>query len=97
MSALHALHAEIAAFEDKLRGEAHHLGDRAHHLADEFRSLVAKLTGEAEADAADVVHTAETQGVVPAEHEAVTDAGTLAEHAIADAQAAVEGGSKPGA
>ena len=90
MSALSALHAEVAAFEDKLRADA-------HHLADEFRSLVAKLTGEAEADAADVVHTAETQGVIPAEHEAVTDAGTLAEHAVADAQAAVEGGSKPGA
>jgi hypothetical protein len=49
-----------------------------------------KLADEAKADAADVVHTAETQGVVPAEHEAEGDVVTLtrdAVHDVADALA----------
>ena len=54
-----------------------------------------KLEAEAEQDAADVVKTAETQGVQPAIAEAEHDGVTLAEDAGHDVAAAVEGSNKP--
>lgn len=94
MSGFSTVATELGDWISKLRQE---IPAEFHHLLDEGHSIAAKLRGEAETDAADVVHTAETQGLNPAEHEAVTDAGTLAIHAAEDAAAAVEGGSKPSA
>jgi len=54
-----------------------------------------KLEAEAESDAADVVHTAETQGVVQAEHEAEGDAVTLTRDAVHDVATALAGSAKP--
>lgn len=53
-----------------------------------------KLEAEAEQDAADVAHTAETQGIAPAEREAVADGTALIVDAGHDVAAAVEGPAK---
>lgn len=66
--------------------------------ADEVKAAVEKeapaLAHDAEADAADVVHTAETEGVAPAAAEAAKDAETLGEEAVHDAEAALAPASK---
>lgn len=54
-----------------------------------------KLATEAGQDAAAVVHTAETEGVQPAEVEAGADAVKLAQDAVHDVSAALEDGNKP--
>lgn len=74
---------------DALVAEEHRLGARLKALLAELEGDVPELEAEAKADVADVVHTAETQGVVPAEREAVADAARLGAHAVADVEQAV--------
>lgn len=87
----------IAAVETKLHDLWAKLEAEGHHLADEAKTILADLKGdepvlehEAEADVADVVHTAATEGVIPAEQEAVKDGGELVVEAGHDVAAAVE-------
>jgi hypothetical protein len=94
----------MSAILDELHALITHLEDEEHALAGRFRAAwdalkadEPKLLGEAEADAADVVHTAATEGVVPAEQKAVADGEALIEDTGHDIAAAVEGSGKPGA
>jgi len=57
-----------------LDGEGHHLAAEAKAVLDELRGDVPALEAEAKADAADVVHTAETQGLAQAEQQAAVTA-----------------------
>jgi hypothetical protein len=77
-----------------LKADGHHLAERAKEILDELRGDAPKLEAEAAADAADVAHTAETQGVQPAIAEAEHDGVTLAEDTGHDVAAAVEGPAK---
>jgi len=77
---------------DELRtilGKAESAGDT---VAGDVKALYRKLVGnvpaleaEVKADAEQVVKTAETQGVVPAEHEAEADAVKIGAHVARDA------------
>ena len=87
----------IATVETKLHDLWAKLEAEGHHLAEEAKTILAELKGdepvlaaEAEKDAADVVHTAATEGVIPAEQEAVKDAGELVAEAGHDVATAVE-------
>lgn len=87
----------IATVETKLHDLWAKLEAEGHHLADEAKTILADLKGdepvlaaEAEKDAADVVHTAATEGVIPAEHKAVEDAGELVVEAGHDVATAVQ-------
>lgn len=88
--------------------ELHHLitalEDEGHHLADQFRTAfntlrgdVPQLEADAKTDAEQVVATAETQGLIPAEHEAVEDTAALAAEAEHDVATAVETPAAPNA
>lgn len=89
---------QLEAWAKELLGHAdekvHAIGQDLARVAGELRGDAPKLEAEAVQDAADVVHTAETQGVAPAETQAAADAVTLAEHAGHDVAAAVEGSHK---
>lgn len=87
----------IAAVETKLHDLWAKLEAEGHHLADEAKTILADLKGdepvlehEAEADVADVVHTAATEGLVPAEQEAVKDGAELVVEAGHDVVTAVQ-------
>lgn len=91
-----AMKAAYEAALDKARAlwaaldaEGHHLAGQAKNVYEELRGDAPVLEHEAEADAAHVVATAETQGLVPAEHEAVTDAEHLGAEAASDVESAV--------
>jgi hypothetical protein len=73
-----------------------HADSTVHTVAEDVVAAVRELRGDAPAleheavvDAADVVKTAETQGVKPAEAEAVADTGKLAAEVGHDVEAAV--------
>lgn len=78
MSALSNLATEISDFE-------HRLGTDASHLVDEFKALIGKLTGQAEADAADIAHQAQ-----PVIATAEGDAQTLAGEAVSGVEGIVD-------
>lgn len=87
----------IATVEAKLHDLWAKLEAEGHHLAAEAKTILADLKGdepvlehEAEADVADVVHTAATEGVIPAEQEAVKDGGELVVEAGRDVVTAVQ-------
>lgn len=87
----------IAAVETKLHDLWAKLEAEGHHLADEAKTILAELKGdepvlaaEAEKDAADVVKTAATEGVIPAEQKAVKDGGELVVEAGHDVATAVQ-------
>jgi len=96
MSIIASLEADLHAVWAKLEAEGHHVADEVKAILDRLRADAPKVVGEAEADAADVVHTAATEGVVPAEREAVADGETLLADAGHDIAAAVEGSGKSG-
>lgn len=94
----------MSAILDELHALITHLEEEEHALAGRFRAAwdalkadEPKLLGEAEADAADVVHTAAAEGVVAAEKKALADGETLIADAGHDIAAAAEGSGKPGA
>ena len=66
-------------------------GERIDAAKAEIAKAAPVLEHEAEADVADVVHTAATEGVIPAEQEAVKDGGELAGEVAADVTTAVQG------
>lgn len=84
-AALGKLHDLWAALE----AEGHHLAGDAKSVLDELKGDAPKLEAEAAADAADVVHTAETQGLTPAAEEAAADAEQLGADAVHDVEAAL--------
>lgn len=84
---------ELGNWLSKLREE---IPVEFHHLVDEGHSIVAKLLGEAEADAENVAHDAEV-AAGPILAEAESDAGRLAHDAVAEAEAGFGGGDKPSA
>ena len=90
MSAMKAVLDELHA----LWAKAEAAGDT---VAEDVKALYHRLAGdlpqlehEAETDAADVVKTAATEGVLPAEQEAVKDGGELAGEVAADVATAVQ-------
>lgn len=94
--------AEYEAAKEHLLAALAHLKEIGHdavaHVEGALHALegdAPKLEAEAAGDAADVVHTAETQGVVPAEREAAKDGAALIADAGHDVAAAVEGSAKP--
>lgn len=105
MSAIKAkFEAEVEAAVEHLRAAVAKLGAISHSAVARVEEIVHELEGdapkleaEAAADAADVAHTAETQGVQPAITETEHDGVTLAEDAGHDVVAAVEGSNKPAA
>ena len=91
-----AMKAAYEAALDKARAlwaaldaEGHHLAGQAKAAYEELRGDAPALEHEAEQDAAHVVTTAETQGVVPAEHEAAAAAEHLGAEAAHDVETAV--------
>lgn len=96
MSLIQSVEAQLHDLWAALEAEGHHLAAKAKAVLDQLKSDAPKLEAEAEVDAADVVKTAATEGVVPAEQEAVKDAGALAADAAHDVAAAVEGSAKTG-
>lgn len=94
MSVIQSIEAELHAIWEKLAAEGHKVADEIKAVIDQLKGDAPKLEAEAEADAADVAKTAATEGVVPAEREAVKDADTLAADAVHDVAAAVEGSAK---
>lgn len=90
MSAMKAVLDELHA----LWAKAEAAGDT---VAEDVKALYHRLAGDlpqlehdAEADAADVVHTVATEGVIPAEQEAARDAGELAGEVATDVTTAVQ-------
>ncbi len=89
-----AITDEFHALISELENEGHALADRFRAAWDALKSAEPKLLDEAEQDAADVVHTAETQGVSAAITEAERAVKHLAGDAVSDVKAAVEGSAK---
>jgi len=81
--------------DSDVKAAAHTAVEKIDAVKGELEADAPKLEAEAETDAADVVHTAETQGVVPAGQEAVKEGETLIVDAGHDVAAAVEGSAKP--
>jgi hypothetical protein len=99
MSAIKAVLADaidhLKAAGEKLRELGHDGVARVEEILHELEGDAPKLADEAKTDAEQVVATAETQGLAPAEHEAAADGVQLAEDAGHDVVAAVEGSDKP--
>lgn len=89
MSAMSTLKAEVDDFEAKL-----HAG--ASHLVDEFKSLVAKLIGEGEADVTALAGDAET-AVAPVVETAKAEGGQLVKDAVVGAEAIASDPAAPSA
>ncbi|HWU23660.1 MAG TPA: hypothetical protein VN088_19130 [Nocardioides sp.] len=89
---------KLEAWAKDLIGHAdekvHEIGQEITAFAEQLKADAPKLADEAESAAAEVAHTAETQGLVPAEREAVADGETLIVDAGHDVAAAVEGSAK---
>ena len=90
MSVIATVEAKLHDLWAKLEAEGHHLADEAKTILADLKGDEPVLAADAEKDAADVVHTAATEGVIPAEQEAVKDAGELAGEVAADVKTAVE-------
>lgn len=95
MSLIQSVETKLHDLWAALEADGHHLADRAKEIWDEVRADAPKIEAEAAADVVDVVKTAETQGIVPAEAEAVADGEALAADAGHDVAAALEGSAKP--
>ncbi len=97
MSAMKArFEAELQAARDLLNAAAAKLKAIGHTDAAKVEQVAKELEGdapvlerEAAADAAQVAKTTETQGIVPAEHEAVADAAKLGAEAAHDVETAI--------
>lgn len=93
MSAIKAVYeaalADLHNAATKLEQIGHDGWARVKQIARELEGDEPVLAAEAEKDAADVAKTAATQGLVPAEQEAVKDAGELAGEVAADVTTAV--------
>lgn len=85
-SGLDKLHEVLAALE----AESHHLATEVKTALNDLKADAPVLEAEAAQDAEHVAVTAETQGIKPAEAEAVADAGKLAAEAGADVADAVK-------
>jgi hypothetical protein len=81
MSVFSDIATQIGEFESKLHADA-------GHLVDEFKALVARLTGAAEADVDALTAQAETVGA-PLVAAAEADAAALASEAVAGVEQAV--------
>jgi hypothetical protein len=79
---------EIHEIADALVAEGHKFGAKLKAIASQITGDVPVLESEVAKDAADVVHTAETQGVEPAAKEAVADAAALGAEAVHDVESA---------
>jgi hypothetical protein len=95
MSLIQSARDDLNAALAKLKELGHSTVARVEEIVHELEGDAPKLEAEAAADAADVAHTAETQGVQPAITEAEKDGVTLAEDAGHDVAAAIEGSNKP--
>jgi len=99
MSAIKAVYeaalADLHNAAAKLEQIGHDGWARVKEIAHELEGDEPVLAAEAEQDAADVVKTAETEGVVAAEQEAVKDGGELVVEAGHDVATAVEDSGKP--
>ena len=93
-AALDRIHQLLDEAKTALEHMFGHSESAAAQKIDEAKAAIEKeapaLLAEAGTDAADVVHTAETEGVAPAAAEAAKDAAALGEEAVHDAEAAVE-------
>lgn len=90
MSVIAAVEAKLHDLWAKLEAEGHHLADEAKTILADLKGDEPTLVHDAEADAADVVKTAATEGVIPAEQEAVKDGTELVVEAGRDVATAVE-------
>lgn len=84
----------LRAAAAKLEEIGHDGWERVKEIVGELEADEPKLADEAKTDAEQVVATAETQGLVPAEQEAVADGEALIVDAGQDVAAAVEGSAK---
>jgi len=95
MSAIKAVYeaalADLHNAAAKLEQIGHDGWARVKEIARELEGDEPVLAAEAEKDAANVVHTAETQGLVSAEQKAVADGTALVVEAGHDVATAVEG------
>lgn len=93
MSAIKAVYeaalADLHNAAAKLEQIGHDGWARVKEIAHELEGDEPTLAHDAESDAADVAKTAATQGLVPAEQEAVKDAGDLAGEIAGDVTTAV--------
>lgn len=90
MSAMKAVLDEVHALWAKAEAAGDTVAEDAKALYHRLAGDVPQLEHDAEADAADVAKTAATEGVIPAEQEAVKDAGELAGEVATDVKTAVE-------
>lgn len=94
MSAIKAVYeaalADLHNAAAKLEQIGHDGWERVKQIAHDLEDDAPVLAADAEKDAADVVHTAATEGVLPAEQEAVKDAGELGAEVVGDVKNAVE-------
>lgn len=94
MSAIKAVYeaalADLHNAAAKLEQIGHDGWERVKQIAHELEGDEPTLVHAAEADAADVAKTAATEGVIPAEHKAVEDAGELGVEVVGDVKAAVQ-------
>jgi hypothetical protein len=99
MSAVGNLYDDVCeklhALADQLVAEEHKLGARLKALVGQLAGDGPALEAEVKSDAAHVVKTAETQGVVPAEHEAEADAVKLGVEAVHDVETAAKDAVTP--
>lgn len=84
MHPIKAAETELHAIATALETEGHHLAARLRAAYDTLRANAPQLEHDAETDAAGVVKTAESRGLVSAEQEAAADAGALAAEAGSD-------------
>jgi hypothetical protein len=94
MSVIATIEADLHAIWTKLEAEGHSVADEVKSVLDRLKADAPKMAVEVETDAADVVKTAETQGVQPAFAEAENDGVALVADAEHDVAAAVEGSAK---
>lgn len=90
MHPIKAAETELKHIAATLEDEGHHLAGRLHAAIDALKTDEPRFAHDAETDAADIATTAATKGLVPAEQEAVKDAGELAVEAADDVAKAAE-------
>ena len=89
MSAMKAVLDEVHALWAKAEAAGDTVAEDVKALYHRLAGDVPQLEHDAEVDAAGVAKTAATEGVIPAEQEAVKDAGELAGEVAADVTTAV--------
>jgi hypothetical protein len=97
MGVIKTAEIEIDHIVTALESEGHALSGRLRAAWDALKADAPVLEHDAATDAADVVHTAETQGINAAEAEAAVDAGKLAAEGAHDAAKAAEAPAEPAA